>query len=358
MSIPMALSNAHQHDTPSGDLMNEEVGRSAQPPGFNISAGPPFPPSGEENDGVVQLKHDPDSEECPHCKSFRELGSSLGNESQSCPECDKKTETIQRTIPANDSDDPERARARQKIARAQDLLQSIQAELRYMLREERENTEEITRLASDANALCSAIAEIVGVLENGSDRDQALASVGGMLAVGAAIPVPEEVITWPVAGLAALGILIFMSSTSDLLKDAVDDLADAIDRVRTRRRPRCRIFPLGYHRGGDAIHNAIADSAPPNVHPGSDIEVVGPAGRKSFDALDPSGALWEVKTLNYSTYSSFLQPIVITQMVAEMVAELAVAAACGRRYVFGVTDPQLFQELLPVTPPGVQLRQI
>ncbi len=358
MSIPMALSNAHQHDTQSGDLMNEEVGRSSRPPSFSISAGSPFPPSGEDNGCTVQLKHDPDSEECPHCKSFRELGSPLGNESQSCPDCDKKAETIQRTIPPSDSDDPERSRAREKLVRAQDLLQSLQVELRYMLREERENTQEIAQLVSDANALRLAIAEIVDVLENGSDRDQALASVGGMLAVGAAVPVPEEVVTWPVAGIAALGILIFMSSTSDLLEDAVDDLSDAIDQVTTRRRPRCRIFPLGYHRGGDANHNAIADSAPPNVHPGSDIEVVGPAGRKSFDALDPSGALWEVKTLNYSTYAPFLQPIVITQMVMEMVTELAVAAACGRRYVFGVTDPQLFQELLPVTPPGVQLRQI
>ncbi|MEM7038360.1 MAG: DUF6310 domain-containing protein, partial [Bacteroidota bacterium] len=303
--------------------------------------------------GPAQLKEAQEGD-CPTCKETHERGAPEGG-AHSCPTCGKSDAPVQQRTKDNDKDEEAKAEAQRKISAAQDLLASLQAEIRYMLAEEAGNTEEIARLTEEANDLRNSLADLLHVLENGSDRDEALASVGGILVIGAAIPAPEEVITWPVAGLLTLGILITMSSTSDLLEDAVDDLSDTISRVRRRRRS-CRVFPLGYHRGGDAIHNTIADTVPPNVHPGSDIEVVSPIGRKSFDALDPSGALWEVKTLNYSGYAEFLKPITVTAMVAEMTSELAIATACGHPYVFAVTDAELHADLLPVTPPGVQLR--
>jgi hypothetical protein len=118
----------------------------------------------------------------------------------------------------------------------------------------------------------------------------------------------------------------------------------------------CAVFPLGYHRGGHPLHNHCADTVPPNIWPGSDAEVIHPLlGRKSFDALDPGDRLWEVKTNRYSTYSPGLRRITIARCIAEMLHEGAIAHGCGHPYVFGVRDPLMYLDLIPVTPPGVIL---
>ncbi|NJK64782.1 MAG: hypothetical protein HC921_20625 [Synechococcaceae cyanobacterium SM2_3_1] len=109
----------------------------------------------------------------------------------------------------------------------------------------------------------------------------------------------------------------------------------------------CNIYPLGYHRGGDDVHNACADLAPPNIHPGSDIEAEHPTlGRKSFDALDPNNNLWEIKTERYSTYKPFVKDRTIQNALSDIRIELPLAQACGYGYKFGVADQEFYDDLL------------
>lgn len=130
-----------------------------------------------------------------------------------------------------------------------------------------------------------------------------------------------------------------------------------IPKPKPKPKPKpCAVFPLGYHRGGHPLHNHCADVVPPNIWPGSDAEVIHPfLGRKSFDALDPGDRLWEIKTNRYSTYSPGLRRITIARCIAEMLHEGAIAHGCGHPYVFGVRDPLMYTDLIPVTPPGVIL---
>lgn len=121
----------------------------------------------------------------------------------------------------------------------------------------------------------------------------------------------------------------------------------------------CQVYPLGYHRGGDPIHNNCADMVPPNYYPGSDIEVSHQnLGRKSFDAVDPQNRLWEIKTENYQSYSQFLKNITIANAMADIALELPLAVACGYQYVFGVRDQEMYNDLLTQVPPGVSLQLI
>lgn len=123
-----------------------------------------------------------------------------------------------------------------------------------------------------------------------------------------------------------------------------------------REEETCQVRPLGYHRGGDPTHDACADSAPPNVHPGSDVEVSHPRlGTKAFDALDPNDNLWEIKTGNYSNNSPFIQQQDRDAALRDIAVELPLARACGHGYKFGVSDPEFYRDLSAIVPDGVTL---
>lgn len=119
----------------------------------------------------------------------------------------------------------------------------------------------------------------------------------------------------------------------------------------------CNVYPLGYHRGFDDIHNTCADFF--NIHPGSDIEVEHPnLGRKSFDALDSNNNLWEIKTELYSTYAPFIKQRTLDQCLNDIRVESPLALACGYGYIFGVADQDQYNDLLPLIPAGVNLQKV
>ena len=109
------------------------------------------------------------------------------------------------------------------------------------------------------------------------------------------------------------------------------------------RPERCRPQPVP-HKGKDPIHDACADAVPPNVFPGQDVLNNG----KHFDALDPRGRLWEVRTANWSGWRGhpeFLHGREFERYVAEVLRERDLAAACGYPFVLAVADPVLFELL-------------
>ncbi|MBL4705197.1 MAG: DUF4157 domain-containing protein [Flavobacteriales bacterium] len=188
---------------------------------------------------------------------------------------------------------------------------------------------------------------------------QIKAAEGQNAAQAIAIPVITVgmILTALLIALLVVLALILIMELLIILERAIDRVK-ARDRDKTKRKP-CNVYPLGYHRGGHPRHNRCADIIPPNIYPGSDIEVVNPnlGVRKSFDALDATRGLWEVKTHRYTYYSSqSLKDLVIASHLAEMAIELPLATSCGYMYYFGVTDINHFRALAAVAPPGVNLR--
>ncbi|HZI13586.1 MAG TPA: DUF6310 domain-containing protein [Myxococcus sp.] len=87
------------------------------------------------------------------------------------------------------------------------------------------------------------------------------------------------------------------------------------------------------HRGGDALHNRCADRIPLNDFSGGDALVNG----KNFDGLQlRERVLWEVKTDNFDTYSSFLQQRAVENQLPDLLEERALALACGFGFKIGV----------------------
>jgi hypothetical protein len=113
----------------------------------------------------------------------------------------------------------------------------------------------------------------------------------------------------------------------------------------------CREIPIGYHRGGDSIHNTCADFHPriDNFFKGSDYLVETQQGIiKLFDAISLDGTLWEVKTETGSTAnSSFLRSITIDDYKRVAKEEKAIANACRHPFKFAIADTRLYQEALP-----------
>jgi hypothetical protein len=107
----------------------------------------------------------------------------------------------------------------------------------------------------------------------------------------------------------------------------------------------CQVVPSCPHLGTNTNnHHDCADLAPPNVYPTCDAYVapVGSLPGKNFDALDPLGQLWEVKTGDPSTYPPFLQgprATGIAAALAEIELEDEIALACNRHFILGVTTP-------------------
>ncbi|GEN12211.1 hypothetical protein SAMN05443572_107369 [Myxococcus fulvus] len=99
------------------------------------------------------------------------------------------------------------------------------------------------------------------------------------------------------------------------------------------RRPECRPIPVP-HAGNDAAHNTCADTFPPNRYPGMDVLVNG----VRFDALQVGArVLWEIKTHQFDTYNAFVQRQEIEREYAQLRRERAAAAACGYKFVVGVS---------------------
>jgi hypothetical protein len=102
--------------------------------------------------------------------------------------------------------------------------------------------------------------------------------------------------------------------------------------LERERRPECTPRPVP-HLGGDGLHNLCADRVPQNGFPGSDVLVNG----KRFDALQLRlRVLWEVKTDNFDTYSTFLRRQVVDNQLPELQRERDISRACGFEFRVGV----------------------
>ncbi len=107
----------------------------------------------------------------------------------------------------------------------------------------------------------------------------------------------------------------------------------------------CTPHPIGYHRGGNAYHNKLADEVPPNLIVGTDWEVKG----KAFDAWTGGAKqeLWEIKTSeNYARQNQFIQDIQISDIKKDALLESKIAQACGKKYVLGVDNVDLYKDLI------------
>lgn len=100
----------------------------------------------------------------------------------------------------------------------------------------------------------------------------------------------------------------------------------------TEHHPECKPRPVP-HRGGNDESNACADQVPDNAFPGWDVLVNG----KNFDALQSAERmLWEVKVYNFDDYPPEFQEFLVTEQVAKLAADAAIARACGYGYTLGV----------------------
>ncbi|MGL4596895.1 MAG: DUF6310 domain-containing protein [Bacteroidia bacterium] len=113
----------------------------------------------------------------------------------------------------------------------------------------------------------------------------------------------------------------------------------------TNRKDDCTPHPIGYHRGGNAHHNKLADEVPPNLIVGTDWEVKG----KAFDAWTGGAKqeLWEIKTSeNYAEQNQFIRDIQINDIKKDALLESKIAQACGKKYVLGVDNIDLYDDLI------------
>jgi hypothetical protein len=276
-----------------------------------------------------------------------------------------------------------------KRAGADPLVRKLD-ELRQALRGRREPVElpaaDVERLLQLVERVRSKLPSFVPVPDLGPTR-AALA-----VAFAAPIAIPAALLAAILAFfIAVLVILVFLA-----VRQALQDLADAIERAlrpsprpvpapspapappvarplppppttvpraepkpdakpipvpvpipldRTRRQSQCRIEPLGFHRGGSVRHDRCADDKPPNVFRGSDVHVTTPLKEtKDFDAMSPSGELWEVKTGSdaggdFSSNPKFVQDRQIESDRQDIDFESKIATECGKPYVFAASDP-------------------
>jgi len=105
-------------------------------------------------------------------------------------------------------------------------------------------------------------------------------------------------------------------------------------------RDRCRPRPVP-HAGGDALHDLCADNEPPNRFTGYDVIIAG----VRFDAMDPSGALWEIKTGSFSSWPDFVQDEELRKIRVQFERERNAARDCKRIYVFAAADNTLLDEV-------------
>jgi hypothetical protein len=107
----------------------------------------------------------------------------------------------------------------------------------------------------------------------------------------------------------------------------------------------CTPRPIGYHRGGNAHHNQLADDVPPNLIKGTDWEVKG----KAFDAWTGGAKqeLWEIKTSkNYKDQTEFIKQITINDIIKDALLEYTITKECGKKYILGVDNKELYDDLI------------
>ncbi len=96
--------------------------------------------------------------------------------------------------------------------------------------------------------------------------------------------------------------------------------------------------PLGYHLGGDEVHNTCADNIG-NDYPGSDYLVVTPEGTtRAFD-LAKLPEVGEVKTGKLSYYSQELAEKTIEDYLNQSKIDQGIAKRCGLSFTLYVADP-------------------
>ncbi|MDP9190336.1 MAG: DUF6310 domain-containing protein [Acidobacteriota bacterium] len=157
--------------------------------------------------------------------------------------------------------------------------------------------------------------------------------------------VEKEVVEREVKEVAEEGAEGAAKQADEAAVKKTDDAAETGTKKKDEPDDPCTLTPVR-HAGGHARHNACADSAPPNLHPGRDVKVRG----KRFDALGPGRILWEIKTHNYSAYSPWLKNKTLTRQVPEATHDLAIALSCGYGFIFGVTDEQHRADLQALVP--------
>jgi hypothetical protein len=108
----------------------------------------------------------------------------------------------------------------------------------------------------------------------------------------------------------------------------------------------CQPIAVGYHKGGDPIHDICADTIPPNEVFGSDWCLDG----EFFDAKR-GNALWEVKTQNWARSNPFVRGRVIEGFIEEAEDDASIARRCGFTYTFMVGDAR-YVEMLSVRSPN------
>ena len=157
------------------------------------------------------------------------------------------------------------------------------------------------------------------------------------------VPQPiVEPVTEPVSAVSsATGAGPSVSSTVGSTAAATSAAQQAEE--EEERPPECQPEPVCPHLGGDPIHNACADTIPPNRFPGCDVLV----RTKRFDALSVGqDKLWEFKTNRYSTYPQFLKTITIQNDMADIAVEKPIADSCGFNYEFAVADEEEYDDLI------------
>ncbi|MCG8433209.1 MAG: transglutaminase-like domain-containing protein [Gammaproteobacteria bacterium] len=99
--------------------------------------------------------------------------------------------------------------------------------------------------------------------------------------------------------------------------------------------PCCEPVPLGYHKGGNVVHNICADLHPPNEFPFSDVLV----DAKAFDAIsDGESTLWEAKTNNLKNSKLFVQGMIAWKARRDAIKESEIARQCDFKFNFVVGD--------------------
>jgi hypothetical protein len=96
--------------------------------------------------------------------------------------------------------------------------------------------------------------------------------------------------------------------------------------------------PLGYHLGGDDVHNACADGIG-NDFPGSDYLVVTPDGASRAFDLARLPDVGEVKTGKLSYYSQQLAERAIADYATQARSDQQIAERCGLTYTLYIADP-------------------
>ena len=120
-----------------------------------------------------------------------------------------------------------RQEAQQSLDRASAKLSQIQKILQQSALPQSDKD----KLQAQGQEIVRRIAHLVDRLNQGGVRERSFSSMGGLLSAGLAIPMPEEVVTWPLALIASVVILLTTKPVADLdeIQDDIRSLVQSID---------------------------------------------------------------------------------------------------------------------------------